>query len=160
MYEIEKISDRQRAMMRDIVLNGMSHVEASAKYDVTQQHLSVITNSPMWKKEAMIMHDNIVGEYKGQLMTMVPAALKNVREIMERTSTFDIIDPNTGNSRQSTVTNPPACRLKASELVLTANKLAGKDIGDGGAKSIQIQLVQPAWGNSENKATTINVGVK
>lgn len=159
MSEIQSITNRQRAMMRDLVLNGISQKECSEKYDVTEQHLSVIVNSPLWKKEAAIMHDNAVGEYKSQMLTLIPKALKNVNEIMERETIYDIIDQNTGESKQIHVTNPPACRLKASELVLANAGLDGKNkLGDG-SRSIVMQLVQPAWGNEEGKATAISVEV-
>jgi len=155
--EIQKISDRHRCIMVDKVLKGLTGVELCSKYDISQTHLSVLVNSPLWKKESAIMHDNHMGEFKGKLMNLVPAALKNVQEIMERDTTYDIVDKDTGQSRQVQVSNPPATRLKASELVLGATGLAGKDKHENSQKSVVINLVQPKW--EGESATVIDIEV-
>jgi len=155
--EIQKISDRHRCIMKDKVLTGLTGVELCSKYNISQTHLSVLTNSPLWKKEAAIMFDNHMEEHKGQLMTMIPKALKNVNEIMERETTYDVVDPATGQSRQVQVSNPPATRLKASELVLGAMGLAGKDKHENQQKSIVINLVQPKWEDDSAKVVDIEV---
>ena len=155
--EIQKISDRHRCIMVDKVLKGMTGVELCEKYDISQTHLSVLVNSPLWKKESAIMHDNHMNDFKGKLLNMVPKALKNVHEIMERETSYDVIDENTGQSRQVQVSNPPATRLKASELVLNATGLAGKDKYEESKKSVVINLVQPKWESDSAKTIDIEV---
>jgi hypothetical protein len=159
MSEIQNITDRHRAIMRDMVLAGLTSVEISQKYEISQTHVSTLINSPLWKTESASMHDSLINDYKGKMVTMIPKALKNVDEIMERESVFDIIDPKTGESREAHVINPPASRLKASEMVLNAAGMVGKDNGNSGSKSILLQLVQPGWGSDDGKPAVLNVQI-
>lgn len=145
--------------MRDMVLIGLTSREISTKYTISESHVSVLINSPLWKKEAALMHDVAIAEHNGVMMTMIPKALKCVNEVMARETDYDRVDPSTGESIHINVVNPPSSRLKASELVLSAAGLAGKDKGSGGAKSIVLQLIQPGWGNEDGKPVAINVEV-
>lgn len=159
MSEIQTISNKHRAMMRDMVLYGLTAAEIGEKYDITPQHVSVLTTSPLWKKESAVMHDSLISEHKSKMLTMIPKALKNIDEIMERVSVFDVIDPKTGESREAQVVNPPASRLKASEMVLNSAGLVGKENGNSGSKSILLQLVQPGWDSKDGKPSILNVQI-
>jgi len=157
MSAIQTITHKHRAIMRDLVLGGLTNQEVLKEYDISESHLSVVVNSPLFKKEAAIMHDNAVNESKRRMLTLLPKSLTCVEEILDRTSNFDIVDPLTGESKEVNVTNPPASRLKAAELVLSAAGLAGKDKGSDQSKNIVINLVQPGWGNEDGKPTEIDI---
>lgn len=158
MTEIQKMTDRHRAIMRDMVLLGMRSCDVSLKYGMSEHNISIIINSPLWKKEAATMHDEAVTEYKGKVMTMVPKALETVEEIMSRTSEITVRDKD-GKDVIAHVSNPPATRVRASELVLKSAGIVGDRDNGGGSKSVVINLLQPGWGSPDGKPAAINIEV-
>lgn len=158
MTEIQKMSDRHRAIMRDMVLSGLRSMDIAIKYDMSETHVSVLINSPLWKKEAAEMHDGAISEYQGKVMTMIPPALETVEEIMARSTEFTLRDSD-GEEKIAHVTNPPSARIRAAELVLKAGGLVGDKKEGGGVKSVVLNLVQPGWGNKDGKPNIINVEV-
>ena len=161
MSEIQKMSERHNAIMRDMVLLGMTSREVSTKYDITEQHVSVLINSPLWKKAAAIMRDDAVGEYRGRIMTKIPLAIEAAEEIMNRTRPINIPVANSesGEMEIAHVPNPPASRLRAAEIFLKMGGLIdGKD--EGGSKSVVLNLVQPGWDNVDGKPGNITIEVK
>ena len=156
--EIQKLSDRHQAMMRDKVLFGFTSGQIAEKYSMSINGVSVITNSPLWKKQASEMHDNAVSEYKGKLMNMVPKAIVVMEDIMEETHKITTVDKE-GNERFAHVANPPASRLKASEMVFKTVGLIGDKDHGGGSKSVVLNMLQPAWDAKDGKAGIINIEV-
>ncbi len=158
MTEIQKMTDRHRAIMRDMVLLGMRSCDVSVKYGMSEHNVSIIINSPLWKKESAAMHDEAVSAYKGRVMTMTPKALDTVEEIMSRTSEITVKDKD-GKSMIAHVSNPPATRVRAAELVLKSVGIVGDRESGGGNKSIVINLLQPGWGSPDGKPSAINIEV-
>jgi hypothetical protein len=145
-------------MMRDRVCFGFTQGQLAEKYNMSNQNVSILINSPLWKKEAATMHDAVMGEYQAKVTTLVPKALEAVEEIMQRTQKVTSVDAE-GNERYAHVPNPPAARIRASELVLKAVGVVGDKDRGGGNKSVVLNLVQPGWGSEDGKPTAINVEV-
>lgn len=140
--------------MRDRVLEGRSNRDLAIKYEISENHLSIITNSPLWKKEENALHDSLIKEHQSKLLTLVPSAIKTLEEVVQRNTSFDVVNKETGESKQVNVTNPPATRLKASEMIC---KMAGvSKEEDSSDKSIIINLYKPAW-NKEGGGEVIDV---
>ena len=158
--EIQNMSDKHRAIMRDMVLLGMTSREVASKYDLSEQHVSIMINSPIWKKEAAILHDDTVGEYRGRIMTKIPRAIEAAEEIMNRTREVTVpassgID---GETEIAHVPNPPASRLKAAEMFLKMGGLIGEK-EHSGAKSVVLNLVQPGWDTEDGVPSITNIQI-
>ena len=143
--------------MRDRVLDGRSLRELSIKYEITESHLSIITNSPLWLKEEAILHDLVIREHQTKLLSLVPTAIKTLGEIVERKTSFDVVDPATGESKQINVVNPPASRLRAADTILKVSGVSKEE--ERGDKSIVIQLFKPKWDKS-NSGEVIEIEVQ
>ena len=142
--------------MRDRVLDGRTNRDLAIKYEISESHLSIITNSPLWKKEEALLHDQVIKEHQTKLLTLVPIAIEALGEIVQRRTTFDVIDPATNESKQVNVTNPPASRLRAASEIIKISGVSKEE--ERGDKSIVIQLFKPPWyGGEEGEISDIEV---
>ena len=93
------LSNKHRAIMRDRVLDGRTNRDLAIKYEISESHLSIITNSPLWKKEEALLHDQVIKEHQTKLLTLVPIAIEALGEIVQRRTTFDVVDPATNEGQ-------------------------------------------------------------
>lgn len=151
----KELSSKHRTMMRARVIDGMSNSEMSKRFAVSESHISIITRSPLWRKEEAMMHDVVLKEHQSRLLTLVPKAIDTLGEIVARNTTFDIEDPITGDSKQINVTNPPASRLKAAEQIIKMSGVGKEEERED--KSIVIQLFKPDWEEGSKGGKVIDI---
>lgn len=156
MHELKSLSNKHQAMMKSLVLEGVSQRVAAEMYSLSEQQVSIVVNSPLWKKEAAALRDRYLEQHTSKVMELVPKAVQTYADILDRKSSFEIVDPETGDSKQVHVPNPPASRLKAAEGILNIAGM-GKD-RDEGKRSIIIQLYKPGW-DGEGSGKVIDVEV-
>lgn len=80
---LASISTRHRAMMDDLVLEGMKAGEVASKYDITDSRLSVIRRSPLWVYEEAKLREEKLTNQRKRMEDLVPKALDALEDTVQ-----------------------------------------------------------------------------
>ena len=79
----KKVTNRHRAMMDDIVLEGMKNCEVAAKYDISDSQLSLIRNTPLWRLEEEKLRGKKLDMHRQRIVDLVPKALDALEDTVD-----------------------------------------------------------------------------
>ena len=83
--KIKQVKEHHRCMARDIVCGGLRNKDISKLYDMTEQQISTIVNSPLFQAELARLEalaDNAVLKVKNRTALMVPQATRVIEHAL------------------------------------------------------------------------------
>lgn len=155
MPEVKDLKSHHRTIMMAMVVEGLTQREAAHRFNLSEQQISILVNSPLWKREENALRDRILGDYKNQVSQLVPDAIKCFKDVVKQSTQYEIQKDPDKPPEKVNVVNPPASRLKAAQHIM---EYAGMGVENKDEKkSIHIQLYRPKWAEGDGEVIDIEV---
>lgn len=156
--DLQEFSSRHRLLLHDVVLNGLTNNEASAKHGFIPEYISTIKNTGLWKREEKKLQNELLSGHKLELAKRIPSAIETLTEVMGRS--YEVVtgqDIDTGQDIIRTVVVPPSTRANAAAAILDRSGM-GIRSSDDEPRSVVINMFKPPWEGGSGETVTIEVG--
>lgn len=151
--ELEKLNGKHQLAVLDYVTNGTSNIDLSIKFGFSENYISTIKSTSVWKKEESRLREEILAEHKikassyvGEAIATTADIMRGVRTVTEGEESIEIEEPT-----------PPATRLNASKTFLEMNGLIGGKEKEANNNSITLNMFRPPWAEGEGDSVTIEI---